>query len=277
MPSLIRVSFLFFQQGYGWSANWFLQQSTRDYDIALAKALVLAQKMQGIMGSNTWINGFRVSDESVFRDVYIKFYGTGNVGYPGLRGQSAAPQNCLIYKHNSVTLGGIPAYRPFRGLPVDSMVQGGLWVPPPGGPWEAANNAYLAQLAADAWGWRGATARQQQKVLNVVQGPGNLVTITLRAAMAGVPLNTDVTVSIARVKGASQVNGTRVGIFTNDTTFITNNPIAITPYTSNGTVLLSTKGFVQGAATGNWQRMAERKPGRPFYLSRGRRLVRHAG
>ena len=274
MP-LMRTSFLFFQQGYGWSNTWFMNTTAADpYADVLAKALVLAQKMQGIMGNNTWINGWRVSDESIFRDVSLTFYGTGNVGLVGSNGQSAAPQNCLIYKHNPATAGAPSAYRPFRGLPVSMMQQGGIWTPTAG--WTAANNSYRAQLAADAWGWRGATIRQQPRVQSVIQNGDGTVGVTLQLAMAGVPLNTPITVSIARVKGAIELNGVRQVIFTTPSVFSTVQRIAIAPYSTGGTVLWSQKNFVADRGTGNWQRMAERKPGRPFYLSRGRRQVRRS-
>lgn len=271
--ALMRTSFLFFQQGYGWSNTWFLNTSAADpYADALAKALVLAQKMQGIMGNNTWINGWRISDEAAFRDVSLRFYGTGNVGLQGSNGQSAAPQNCLIYKHNATNRAAPSAYRPFRGLPVSMMQQGGIWTPSTG--WTAANNSYLAQLQTDAWGWRGATTRQQPRVQSVIQNGDGTVGVTLVAAMAGVPLDTPITVSIARVKGATTLNGVHQVIFSSLSVFNTVQRIAILPYTAGGTVLWSQKSFVSDAGTGNWQRMAERKPGRPFYLSRGRRLVR---
>ena len=271
--ALMRTSFLFFQQGYGWSNTWFIVSNVTDpYTDVQAKALVLAQKMQGLMGNNTWINGWRVSDEAAFRDVSLKFYGTGNVGLNGSNGQSAAPQNCLIYKHNAVNRSAPSAYRPFRGLPVSMMQQGGIWSPTVA--WTAADNSYKTQLALDGWGWRGATVRQQPRVQSVIQNGNGTVGVTLEMAMAGVPLDTPITVSIARVRGATTLNGVRQVIFNTLSTFSTVERIPILPYTAGGTVLWSQKNFVASENSGGWQRMAERKPGRPFYLSRGRRLVR---
>jgi hypothetical protein len=273
--ALLRVSFLFFQQGYGWSNTWFLTSSASDpYADALTKALALAQKMQNICGNNTWINGWRVSDETIFRDVSLRYYGTGNVGLNGTLGQSAAPQNALIYKHNSTALTVPSAYRPFRGLPVSMMQQGGIWTPTVG--WTAANNAYRNQLTVDGWGWLGATTRNTRRVSAVAASVTNIVTVTISAAMPGIVGGEVNKVSIARLRGASQINGLRQVEWLTPTSFKLFEPIPITPYISGGTVLLSVKGFTTDAGTGNWQRMAERKPGRPFYLSRGRRLVRRA-
>lgn len=275
MP-LMRVNFIFFQQGYGWSLTFFQNSLASDpYGEVLTKSLTLAQKMQAILGSNTYINGWRVSDEAAFRDVSLKFYGTGNTGFQGTNGQSAAPAVALIVKHNATANTAPSAYRPYRGIPTSMVTNGGIFTPSVA--WQAAFNAYIAQLAADQWGWLGATIRQQHDIQSIFSNANQTQQVTMELAFAGVPLNTVIPVSISRLRtGASQLNGLRKVKFSTPSVFTTVETIPITPFVSGGRVLWSQKTFVRDAGTGGWQRIAERKPGRPYYLSRGRRLVRRA-
>lgn len=267
--SLLRASFLFFEGGYGWSVNWFLNQSPINYGEGMTKAVNLANKMTPIMGNATYINGIRLSDESTFRDVLLRFYGTGTVGFQGSYTGSAPPATALLMSHHGKVAGAIPAIRPFRGIPLSMVTSAGIFTPTV--PWTAALGAYYLQLGNDGWGWKGATTRTQRFVAGVVANNNQTARITLSAAMTGVPLNTPITVSIGRVKGANQINGTRQVVFISETVMDTVQQIPITPYTTGGTVLWSQKGFVEvDGAQGNWRRLAERKPGRPFYLSRGR-------
>lgn len=274
--ALMRCNFIFFQQGYGWSLTFFRTLTdTNPYPDMQAKALTLAQKIQSMLGNNTYINGWRISDEATFRDVSLKFYGTGNAGLQGTQGQSAPPAVCLLVKHNSVMNAAPSAYRPLRGIPVSMVQNGGIFVP--SGGWQTAFNQYIAQLAADQWGWLGATIRQQKDIQSVFSNGNNTQTVTMQGAFAGVPLGETKTVSISRLKtGAQQLNGIRKVKFSTASVFTTEAAIPITPYVTGGRVLWSQKTFVADAGTGGWQRIAERKPGRPYYLSRGRRLVRNA-
>jgi len=273
---LMRCNFIFFQQGYGWSLTFFQNNlSANPYADVQAKALTLAQRLQAMIGSNTYINGWRISDEAAFRDVSLRFYGTGNAGLQGTNGQSAPPAVCLLVKHNAAANAAPSAYRPYRGIPVSMVQNGGIFVP--SGGWQTAFNTYIAQLAADKWGWLGASIRQQHDIFSIISGGNNQQTITTDMAFAGVPLNTTIQVSISRLKlGASQINGLRKVKFTSPSVLVTNESIPITPYVSGGRVLWSQKTFVEDSGTGGWQRIAERKPGRPYYLSRGRRLARRA-
>jgi hypothetical protein len=275
---------LFYQQAYGWSETWF--RSNADNTFTSTEPLIrsLAAARIALCGGNTYINGSRLSVEGVFRDVkLVDFAGTGNVGSVGPYAQSAPPATALLDKHNGVTLGTPSAYRPMRGLPASMVQQGGIWTPTV--PWNTAYNAYKAALVAGGWGWLGMTNQYRGDVLSVVQTTGlQTVTVTMRSILATLPpvpaprvplpatyFNRQLMLSVSGIIGAGHVNGRHLFTTTDGITFISVKRMSLLPYVAGGKVLFSAKDFIADAGTGQVTRIDERKPGKPFYLSRGRR------
>lgn len=283
-----RGSLLFFQQGYGFSESWdWDDQVANNKDPALAAAQftqLIAPRM-ALAGSNTFLNGIRVSTASAFRDVaLVAFAGTGNVGTPGAFGQSAPPTTALLCKHNPATFGLPSAYRPYRGIPVSMCQNGGIFVPTVG--FNTAFDAWKAVLKNLNMGWLGLSFQLSGIVQSVIPTPNSsTATITLRGAMVvnpvqipvpSVPLGVKVTIAFSGIQGATQVNGRHI-VTTNDgIVFTTYRKLATSGYVAGGKALYSAKAFVKDAGTGQFTRLDERKPGRPFYLSRGRRRAASA-
>lgn len=273
---------LFYQQAYGWSETWFRSNADATFTSTepLIRALVAARI--ALCGGNTYINGSRLSVEGIFRDVkLVDFAGTGNVGSVGPYAQSAPPATALLDKHNAVTLGTPSAYRPMRGLPASMVQQGGIWTPTV--PWNTAYNAYKAQLVTGGWGWLGMLNQYTGFVQGVTQTTGaQTVTLVARSVIstgppnARIPLpasffNRPISLSISGIIGAGHVNGRHLFTTADGVTFISMKRMSLLPYVAGGKILFSAKDFVADAGTGQVTRIDERKPGKPFYLSRGRR------
>lgn len=274
-----RAEMLFFQQSYGWAEGWFRQQTTAGPDftttIAALRNLITARK--ALAGQNTYINGGRVSCEEFFRDVFlVDFAGTGNVGAQGTNGISDAPATALLSKHNSAVVNAPSSIRPLRGLPDSMVTDGGIFVPTAGFNANYAN--YKATLTAGGWGWFGATSRSEGIVQSVAQTVGaETATVTLRAPLNPLPpLGVPIYLSVSGVQGAHQINGRRRYTTADGQVFVTIPQLLVGTYVAGGKALYSGKSFVLDAGTGQFTRIAERKPGKPFYLSVGRKLVRRA-
>lgn len=274
-----RASMLFFQQGYGWSETWFRQQTTAgpDFSTSIAALQALISARAGIMGNTTYINGGRLSCEQFFRDVVLVNYaGTGNSGTVGALGISDAPATCLLSKHNPTSINVPSSIRPLRGLPDSMVTNGGLFVPTAG--FNAAYSAYKASITAGGWGWMGASQRTPGIVQNVTQTVGlQTATLTLRAPLNPLPpLNVPIYLSVSGVQGASQINGRRRYTTPDGQIFVTLDRLLVSAYVAGGKALYSGKSFILDAGTGQFTRVAERKPGKPFYLSAGRKRVQRA-
>jgi len=278
-----RGSYLFFQQGYGWSESWdWDDQVPGNLDPAGAAtqfALLEGPRM-ALSANNTYMNGIRISTADSFRDVALKdFAGTGNVGVVGAYTGSAPPATALLTKHNPRTFGLPSSYRPLRGLPQSMVQNGGIWTPT--GPWSDSYTAYKQTVRNLNLGWIGLRAQLTADVVNVAQTPNaQTITVTIRPPFLSkpvttpattIPLNTRITLAISGVQGATQVNGRHIFTTSDGLNFVTVKKLAINPYVAGGRVLFSAKGFILDAGTGQTLRIDERKPGRPFYLSAGRK------
>jgi hypothetical protein len=284
MPSIIRASMLFFQQAYGWSETWFRLNPDSTFTATEPLIKNLVAKRIALCGNNTYINGSRLSVEGVFRDVkLVDFAGTGTFGSQGPYSGSCPPATALLDKHNGVVVGSPSAYRPLRGLPNSMVTLGGIWTPTV--PWNGLYSDYKLALTQGGWGWLGMTTQYKGDVLSVAQTAGaQTVTVVLRSILATLPpppaarvplpntfFNRQLMLSVSGVIGAGHVNGRHLFTTTDGVTFVSMKRMSLLPYVAGGKVLFSAKDFVADAGTGQVTRIDERKPGRPFYLSRGRR------
>lgn len=283
-----RGSLLFHQQGYGWAESWDWDDqipANKDPSLASAQFGQLIGPRMALAGSNTYLNGIRVSAAQVYRDAaLVNFAGTGNVGTQGALGQSAPPATALIVKHNPSTFGYPSSYRPYRGLPVSMVTNGGIFTPSAG--WSSSFNAWKAMVKNLNMGWLGMTQQLRGLVQSVVPTPNaSTATITLRAPMNTIPpaappvlppFNQKIVVAFSGISGASQANGRHIVTTPDGIVFTTVGKLAVSAYVAGGSALYSVKTFTKDAGTSQAVRIAERKPGRPFYLSPGRRRARNA-
>lgn len=283
-----RGSLLFFQQGYGWSESWDWddqQANNKDPAAAAAQFVQLIGPRMALAGSTTYCNGIRISAANVFRDAaLVSFSGTGATGTVGTNGQSAAPATALLCKHNPATFGLPSSYRPYRGIPTSMVTNGGIWTPTAG--WTANWDAWKNLLRNLGMGWMGLSQQLRGIVQSVIQTPNaSTATITLRAPMNATPptapptlppVNSKITVAFSGIQGASQANGRHIVTTVDGQVFVTLNRLAVSAYVAGGNALYSAKAFVKDGGTGQTLRIDERKPGRPFYLSRGRRRTPRA-
>lgn len=295
MPYLFKTTFMFFTEAYGWSESWYRfnagsAPARTDYAAENAAALKLGQFRMKWCGQNTFINGWRISAESsvrptppgggFFRDSFLNFYGNGNAGLqgPALNGDSAPPAVCVITVH-SPNLPGPNSFKAHRGLPQKLFTGGGFAdINAPGNADILKGfNAWAALLNTAGWGWLGSAQNfLNQSLVVAAAANANLQPIvTLANAMMIVPpLNRLVKVNISGMTGSVQLNGTWNVIFTDATHFTFQQRVLFAPWLSGGKVTYNNIGYVGDGGTAKMVRTAERKPGRPFELSRGRRRNR---
>jgi hypothetical protein len=111
--------------------------------------------------------------------------------------------------------------------------------------------------------------------VSCVQNADKTWTITTLADLFPDPWPLETSVRITGIQGATQLNGIHIVKPTSKTVFTTKFPIAAFPYTLGGIVTYATKGIVKTTSI-QASRVTERKPGRPSYLSPGRRRARRA-
>jgi hypothetical protein len=270
MPT-IRVNFFFQQQGYGWTDTQWTQGTDTDIRAYFAKANALAAKRIACSGAQTFLTAVRISAEGIFRDATGTFY-PGD-GLQGTATQiSDAPATALLIGMKDVT--ATKARNVFlRGVWDSCVDEGGKFIPTAA--YTAKLNAYFAELTQQNWGWLGATSRNVANVMTATQDPSGVVLVSVNADLFVAPFPVLGSVRISGVLGATQLNGQQIISGSAARNFSTRRRISIFPYTTGGKVTFNTKAFIPVLVCAT-KRIVERKPGRPSYLSAGRRKARAA-
>lgn len=270
MP-LIRVNLFFQQQGYGWTETYWTQGTDTDIRSYNTKVNNLANKRAVCSGAQTFITASRISAEGVFRDATGAFF-PGD-GLQGTATQiSDAPATALLVGMKDIS--AAKARNIFmRGIWDSCVDEGGKFIPTAA--YSAKLNAFFAEIVQQNWGWLGATTRTTAGVMTVTQDPSGVVLVAVNADIFVAPFPVLGTVRISGVLGATQLNGQDIISASDARHFSTRRRISIFPYTTGGKVTFNTKAFIP-ALVCTAKRIVERKPGRPSYLSAGRRKARAA-
>lgn len=268
MP-LIRATWFFQQQGYGWTENLWLNGTDSDLNSYTGKVNDYAVKRAVLSGNETFIIGARWSVENVFRDALgLDFPGSGLQGKTTQ--ESDSPDTALLVHMRNT--GGTKRRNHFLRGVWDSVVKtGGLYTPTAA--WTGYLNAWKAEISQKGWGWLTRGNRVQQNVTAVIQTAGGQVDVTTAGVLFPLPLPSSANVSISGVSGAFQINGPQIVVPTQQDRFLTRNRIAIFLYNSGGRVTYTTPVF-QGIDEAGVSRVVERKVGRPSGKSPGRRKAR---
>jgi len=266
--AIIRVTLFFELRGYGWTESYYREGPSIDTGNYFVVSDRLAQKRAKMLGAQGLLKYLRWSEEGVQRDSLGITYPAG--GLPGTLSEPAgAPQLALLTRMRNPTARKLKLTY-LRGIWDSVSKDGGAYSP------STAFTAYFddwkASLIQDSWGWVGATTTTKADVTAVVANANGSVNVTVESPLfSGVyPFNT--TVRLSGVQGARQINGVQSVKALTATTFVTNKAIAIFPYTLGGRATWNQKAFIPIGVVAP-SRIVERRPGRPSYLSAGRRTA----
>lgn len=263
MP-LVKVSLLFEHVGYGWSESWIYEVPSDTFDPS-TDADKLASERLLMAADPVKIMYLRITRLNQLRTVKVIPYGiTGSQSNP------LNPQDCFVAKHFSATPNRIPSIREYRGIPRSIVKSDGTleFTPAFVTRWARWNNF----LANQPWGWLGEISKVKLPIKTLTQAVSGQVTITTDTDLfpAGTfPRN--VKVFVSGVIGACGLGGNLVGLAIDTKTFVTNKAKCMRPYLGGGFITYGTRAFVPAANNAQQIRLSERKPGRPSYLSAGRR------
>lgn len=265
MAGQMRIT-LFFQQGdYGWTESYF--PPSTDYTSATAFANLLAPIRVGLLaagGSTPVMTGYRVSDDTVFRDALVQFFQPPLQG--ALSGNPLHPTTCLLLRLTATPLVRRPLYA--RGIPDSLMRADGSYIPGPA--LGAVNTLRNFLKGPPAWLVKTSLTSPLAQIFRLgnVTAPNNFTTIQPHG------FNANDTVI---VKGTSR-HRNPVGIWK-----VGPGP-GITTFTLVGVDLPADYAYVplslgvqlktftyQGITIVNDERITERATGRPFGVPRGRR------
>lgn len=254
------------QQGYGWTESYFSDYFA-SYNPALIALRALIQKRALCSGSNTNFKYLRISDVALFRDVL----GEAIVGLNGSGGGfSDAPATALLVKMNG--LAQSPSKITYmRGIPDAIVTQGGLYQPDAA--FLAGLDAFKAKLLQGQWGWMGSLPQAPAFIGTCTQNANGTWTVVTQTDIFAGPFPRVVKVRIAGILGAPALRGTRNMTATGVRTSTTVTPVYTSAYAGGGTITASAKQLIKIIDL-EGQRIIERRPGRPSYLSRGRRAAR---
>jgi len=267
---------ILFQQGsYGWSENHFLAEPSSTLEFEMGKLETLAAKRIALCGKQTYISYLKVSNETVQRDVRVKYLGGKDSG--ALVGRSTVdsdvPTTAILIKRNN-TLLSKSAILYLRGVWDDVIIEGGA-VRQDSATWTSAYNGWKAEMLT-GWGFVGKdTATPARQNVSLVQSDVNgFVLITTAGNVFDVSqVGKNTKIFISGVQGSASINGTQIVRVTGLTTCTTVKRIPIFDYIGGGFVTNYLPKFYSNFDVVS-TRVVERKAGRPSYQSRGRSRAR---
>lgn len=158
MPRL-RLTYTFQGENFGWSESYY---STFNLIANVAGAeTTLRNARRGILSNQCRITHVRISDEEVFRDVFIKDLSADD-GEGTQIAAAAMPNLGVLVQYAS----GVTVVKKFiRGIPDTLSANVGRYVPNPA--WAFAFGLYSGTLAAAAQGWAILTMDTTQPLLAV--------------------------------------------------------------------------------------------------------------
>lgn len=270
-----KCTILFQQNSYGWSENHFLPEPSSNLTFEMAKLQTLASKRIALSGKQTYISYLKVSNETIQRDVLVKYLGGPTSG--ALVGRSTVdsdvPTTAVLVKRNN-TLLSKSAILYVRGIWDDVIIDGGA-VRTDSAEWTSAFNGWKAELLT-GWGFLGKDTATPPRaaVLNVISNVNGFVTITTTANVfdAG-QVGKNTKIFLSGIQGAAAINGTQIVTVNSLTSCTTVKRIPIFAYIGGGFLTNYLPKFYSNFDVLS-TRVVERKAGRPSYQSRGRSRAR---
>lgn len=264
---------VFFQEGeYGWTETLFNSAGSYLTLQLQANAYSAARQMLlcgGTPGFGPTIIGWRVSDDTVFRDAFVNFYQPPLAGL--FTGTALHPTTALLMRLTATELSRRPLY--LSGIPAEIMDANANYFPTPA--WTVAINTFKTFITNGNWQVKGQLGPTEPAALALsgINAPNLFVTQNAYPFVAPADLG-----KVVRVRGR-RINGNPVGL---------HRILNLTP--PNGLTLagvdlpadyhysppLSCSIQLQVAEYQTIQfcsdeRLTERRRGRPFGLPRGRK------
>jgi len=277
-----RVSWMFFQNGQGFSQQWYIDRPNILDNSPGGTVDNLTQKMLSGMGRDTYLQYIRVSPRANFRanKIFSVLKNSPPLGLPGTYPAASAHEDiCAEVPYSPLTPGSppTPATSPksnklYRGLPISVVGPGGAYQQV--GAWITATQNFEAQLQADSWGWIGQTSKTVSPVFGVVSNADGTATIALTNATFPNTPNVQTEIQVSGMQGSAALNGKLLVKIVDPTHCTTVRRVPIFPWLSGGKVTYSTYGLLLPQIPGEVLRTVERKAGKPFFVSAGRRRVR---
>lgn len=267
---LIRATFFFEQEGYGWTESWYRDAPALTTLAAFQDDTdLLAVKRAALNGKNTFLKFVRSSNTAVRMDRAIISY-NGNTGLQGHgTNVSDAPTTAALMSCRPANNERWkPAY--LRGIWDLCVNEGGLWQPTPA--WTSRYAAFLGELIQKGWGWIGTNTSTSRLISAIVANANGTVKITTTGNLFPA-FPAQYLVRASGIGGATILNGSLQVNATALNEFDTVQRIPIFPWTAGGRVRYNTLQFT-ALANGTILRVVERKPGRVFFRSVGRRKGR---
>lgn len=270
MP-ILKVTFMFRQRGTGWSESWYKSVPGTDLQTAY-DALPLATKRVAISGTQTFLEGIRYSFTDIDRDSILHLTGTSLQGGPPTQ-ESDAPTTALLLRCSAI---GFVArkFAYLRGIWDSVVKEGGVYQPTPA--YEPRMASLIAALIADEMGWIGQGTKTKANISGMVLNANGTVTITFSADLFGAgPTYADRLVRISGVACGTFPNGSVIMRPSATNSATTVKRIRALPWMTGGRGSVAPPLFRRIFAAGV-SRVVERKTGRVFFVSRGRRPAQGA-
>lgn len=271
MPILQSV--LFFEQGkFGWTESYHKDIPDQDLANFVQVTRDLATKRIAFSGRETKITAIRLSKIGAFRDVAGEF-----TTYNGHASQdSDAPNTCLTtFMQSALRLQ--TKYMFPRGVWDAVIKTGGIYDPGALPSFVSRYNAWMAEVVNQSWGWMSAGNAVNAMLDGVTSNANKTVRLVFKTDLFPAILPIAAEIRLSGILGAFQLNGLQPVIPIDRKTCDTKFPVAIFPWTAGGKGRYTEKVFVAAAFVG-FEKVSERKVGRPSYLTPGRaRGRRRAG
>jgi hypothetical protein len=286
MPAVKLTGFFLTDDGYGWSETHVVNGGSGDPALSTILATfdtVMKDKRRPLLGRDAKYIGCRAS----YRTETRKIASAVNILNPPLSGTQAVGNQRTETTEQSVAAKlrmGNTAQTAFsdiylRGL-WDQVEEGGQLIFNGAVPaaWKSLADGFVASLIANGYGWEGIdpALTSRGNVTNYVMGEDGRITFTVAVtnAIALPAVGTRVNPRFARINNSKSVlNRSLVCTVESATSLKTVDVVAAAEFTGPGTFVNAVKSFIPYAQAAYWK-LAHRKSGRPFGLSRGRARVK---
>lgn len=286
LTSGTRVTFALSCRGYGWTITLYLNTNSTGFAAETVKAKTLATLLTLATNAATTVDYIRLEDARALRTgIVFPFLGNNVTTFNGVQ-----PSSCAYLRlyNNNFTQSKLIF---FRGLSTDIVQDGGVLNQSSAQVPAIAN--FANQLSLDNWYWLGATlpAPSPVAVQSVTTAPQPVPAVNPLTSFPQIQLADGIfnapffpafgaqrqPLSLSGLKGCDTLNGSWIVKPTSNDTCIFERQVlfnAWLPGTGQGysrqeTLIAFGQNFSY-APVFVIERFAERKPGRPLYLSRGK-------
>ena len=269
---LSKVSFIFSENGYGWTENYVVNTSTMSpTNVYLTQLGDLVNARLNLLGTGASLDYARISVIGQPRNARLIALQNG----AGRYGAAAAHPNLALLCRMYPGAAGSSKSLFMRGIPGSIVGPDGVYTP--NSTWNTPLQTWISIISStgqNKYGWYGTISPQVSNVNSYTVNVSEQVTVIMATPIFGqVQNNTRTLVRFSGINGKSELNGQWPVTVIDGSTCQTVGQFGLQPYRYGGKATWTSKAF-QAIAGVSPLRIDTRKAGKEYFLEPGRRGAR---